>query len=461
MNTSITRLDIQIESDIVHARRVAQALAHDLGFDSLSLTRIGTAVSEITRNVLQYAKVGVVEFLIAQAGLPSFFTIEISDHGPGITNLSDILGGRHTSPSGLGLGILSAKRLCDQFHIKPASPGPGTIVTLGILRPISAPKITPALLDNLADTLAKLRSQSPLEEQRLNNKELITTLDLLKVREDEVTRLNSELIKTNEGILALYDEVDSKNKRLLQSETNLAERNHQLKIFTSAVAHDLKAPLRGIGGYAQELKLKHSAGHSERAVFCLSQILTANTKLERMITDLLLFAQLDTATLTLTEVHVPSLVAAVLEGRSLAIAKQHSEVVVDIPFTTERTWEAGLIQVVSNLVDNALKFSRKSSPPRVSIRAQDVGKVWRLIVSDNGIGFDMQYFDKLFKLFSRLETVEEFEGTGAGLAIVKNVVDKLGGRVWAESQLGRGATFYVEFPKFNAAMEAGQHDAAK
>jgi signal transduction histidine kinase len=461
MNTSITRFDIQIESDIVHIRRVARVLAQALGFDSLAQARIGTAVSEVTRHTFQYAQGGSIEFLIAPSGLSSFFQVEISDHGPDRTNLSDMLEGPHTAPSGLELGILSAKRLCDQFYIKPASPGPGTVVTLGILRPMSAPKITPALLESLADTLAELRSQSPLEDQRVNNKELLATLDFIKDREDEVTRLNSELIKTNEGVLALYDEVERKNERLQQSEMNLEERNQQLKIFASAVAHDLKAPLRGIGGYAQELKLEHSAGLSKRAVFCLSQILAANSKLDQLITDLLIFAKLDAATPMLTEVRVPSLVTAILEDRSLAIAQQHAEVVVDIPFATERTWETGLIQVVSNLVDNAMKFSRNSSPPRVSIRTQHLAKAWRLIVSDNGIGFDMHDFNRMLKLFSRLQTVVEYEGTGAGLAIVKNVVDKLGGRLWAESQLGQGATFYVELPRLNAAMDVYEDKTVK
>lgn len=461
MNTSITHLDIQFDTDILYARRVARVIAEALGFDSLSQARIGNAVSEMTRNAFQYAQGGAVDFLIAQAGLSSFFTAEISDHGPGIANLSDILASRYTSPSGLGQGILSTKKLCDQFDIKPASPGPGTIVTLGILLPMSSPNITPALLKNLADTLTKLRSQSPLEDQRAHNKELLVALDSLNARENEVTRLNNELTKTNEGVLALYNEVEDKNERLQLSETKLLERNQQLKIFSSAVAHDLKAPLRGIGGYAQELKSHHSRGLSNRAAFCLSQIIIANTNLDHLITDLLLFAQLDTATPILSSVHVPSLVAAILEGRSLAIAKQHAEVVVDIPFATERTWETGLIQVVSNLVDNALKFSSKSSPPRVSIRTQHLAKVWQLIVSDNGIGFDTHDFNRMLKLFSRLEAVLEYQGSGAGLAIVKNVVDKLGGRMWAESQLGQGATFFIELPRFNAAIDACQDNTVK
>jgi len=112
-----------------------------------------------------------------------------------------------------------------------------------------------------------------------------------------------------------------------------------------------------------------------------------------------------------------------------------------------RTWERGLLQVLTNLIDNALKYSRKAKPPRISIASQDISGVFRIEVSDNGIGFDMKYHDRIFGLFNRLVRAEEFEGTGAGLAIVKKVVEKLGGKLWAESKPGSGAKFFVELPK--------------
>ena len=119
---------------------------------------------------------------------------------------------------------------------------------------------------------------------------------------------------------------------------------------------------------------------------------------------------------------------------------------LDIPLETVRTWERGLAQVIANLVDNALKYSRKASPPRIAIRAEEAGSRWRLAVSDNGIGFDMAHHDRIYGLFTRLVRADEFEGTGAGLAIVKKILDKLGGSVRAESQPGQGAVFRVELP---------------
>ena len=106
-----------------------------------------------------------------------------------------------------------------------------------------------------------------------------------------------------------------------------------------------------------------------------------------------------------------------------------------------------MAQVISNLFDNALKYSRKASPPRIGIRAEEAGSCWRLVVRDNGVGFDMAHHDRIFGLFTRLAHAEEFEGTGAGLAIVKKVVEKLGGSIRAESRPGEGAVFRVELPR--------------
>jgi light-regulated signal transduction histidine kinase (bacteriophytochrome) len=111
--------------------------------------------------------------------------------------------------------------------------------------------------------------------------------------------------------------------------------------------------------------------------------------------------------------------------------------------------------VLTNLIDNAIKYSRQAATPCVRIEAEDAGDLLRISITDNGIGFDMKYHDRMFGLFNRLVRQEEFEGTGAGLAIVRKVLDKIGGRVWAESASpGAGATFFVEVPRGEPAQVA-------
>jgi light-regulated signal transduction histidine kinase (bacteriophytochrome) len=213
------------------------------------------------------------------------------------------------------------------------------------------------------------------------------------------------------------------------------------------VSHDLKAPLRGIAGYAGELDRKHRAGLSERGQFCVSQILTAARHQDMLIEDLLHYSRLDTETPSTAVVNLGGLVEVVLRDRSQIIAEEHAEMTIDIRFVTLRTWENGLVHVLTNLIDNALKYSRNATPPRIAVRAEELPDAWRIAVSDNGVGFDMKYHDRIFGLFNRLVREDEFEGTGAGLAIVKKVLDKQGGRIWAEAAPGQGATFFVELPK--------------
>jgi signal transduction histidine kinase len=288
--------------------------------------------------------------------------------------------------------------------------------------------------------MSSVPTSSPLEE------ELRATRDLLRQREEEVARVNRELIETNTGIVALYTELEDKTQRLEETERLLRARNEDLKGFAHTVAHDLKAPLRGIAGYADELERKHQGGLSERARFCLGQILIATRNLDQLIEDLLQFARLDTAAPSFVELNLRGLIDAILRDRSLVINEHGVEVTVEIPFASLRSWETGISQVLSNLIDNALKFSRQAAPPRIAIRAEEVGDGWRLSVADNGIGFDMKFQERIFGLFNRLVRADEFEGTGAGLAIVRKVLDKLGASIRAESRPGQGATFYVDLP---------------
>ncbi len=278
------------------------------------------------------------------------------------------------------------------------------------------------------------------------NPELLAARRLLRQRDDDVARLTAELTMTNSGVVALVTELALNTARLQQTERELRQRNDELKGFAYTVAHDLTAPLRGITGYTQELERKHNAGMGERARFCLSQILTATRNLDHLIEDLLHYSRLDAAPPVLAPVSLPHLVAALLKDRALTIDEQRVEVTLALAVTLLPTWESGLTKVLSNLIDNALKYSRHAQPPQLSIAAEQTATGWHITVRDNGIGFDMRYHDRIYGLFNRLVRAEDFEGTGAGLAIVKKVLEKLGGRVWAESQPGQGATFHVELP---------------
>ena len=276
-------------------------------------------------------------------------------------------------------------------------------------------------------------------ETEARSRERKRTLEIL---EERVVTRTAELQAKNQ-------ELEHEISQRQHVETLLRARNEELKAFAYTVSHDLKAPLRGIDGYARELDRRHRQGLSERALFCLAQILTATHNLDRLIEDLLHYSRLDAETPTSARVNLAQMVESILRDRKPVILERNADVAVNLSSASVHTWERGLFQVLTNLIDNALKYSRDAKSPRIEITSQELADAVRIMISDNGIGFDMKYHDRIFGLFNRLVRQEEFDGTGAGLAIAKKVVEKLGGRIWAESELGSGAKFFVEVPKLD------------
>lgn len=237
---------------------------------------------------------------------------------------------------------------------------------------------------------------------------------------------------------------DITERRVLRE--RLRVKNEELKGFAYTVSHDLKAPLRGISGYAQELVRKHQEGMGERGRFCVDQIISASKNLDQLIEDLLKYSRLDAETPVATPVQLDVLLQSILRDRSHTLAELGTVLSVGVPPQTLCVWERGLHQVLTNLIDNAIKYSRNATPPKLQIKAEYADGTCCFSVTDNGIGFDLKYHDRIFGLFNRLVRPTEFEGTGAGLAIVKKLVEKMGGSIRAESAPDQGATFHLSIP---------------
>lgn len=293
-----------------------------------------------------------------------------------------------------------------------------------------------AVLGTFALYYGRPRVAQPEEIAAIERGAFLASLAIERHQTDaELRQLNAEL-----------------EQRVARRTAQLAAKNDELKSFAYTVSHDLKAPLRGIAGYAQELERRHSEGLAERARFCVTQIMTAAKNLDRLIEDLLVYSRLEAATPAVSNVALRDLVQRILRDRTHTLTELGVEVRVEVPAVTLRTWERGLHQVLTNLIDNAVKYSRQSTPPRLTIAARAEGTGYCVTVADNGIGFDMKYHDRIFGLFNRLVRADQFEGTGAGLAIVTKLMEKLEGGVRAESAPGDGATFIVDLP--NAAAVA-------
>jgi len=239
------------------------------------------------------------------------------------------------------------------------------------------------------------------------------------------------------------EEIKKLNEDLKLRARELETINMELKAFNYSVSHDLRAPLLVIGGFSRKLQEKYSTQLDTKGQQFLDTIYRNAQNMQQLIDDLLTFSQLDNRKMKVLEVNMGELAKAVFEelrdlepGRTLVL-KTLPQVRVD---------RAMIRQVFVNLLSNAFKFTKPKGNGVIEIGSVTEENKAIYYVRDNGIGFDMQDANKLFNVFQRLHSPDEFEGTGVGLAIVKRIINRHGGWVWAEGRVNEGATFYFSLP---------------
>lgn len=232
----------------------------------------------------------------------------------------------------------------------------------------------------------------------------------------------------------------------------LAAANAELDAFCAAVAHDLRTPLSQLLGFAQLLQITATDKLSPSEQQHLARILSVGQHMTGMVGDFLTFARMASVPLVLGDVDMSALVTWAMEEQlqSVGAPKDVEWRISDLP--PARGDQAMLAHVWSNLISNALKYSAQSQPVRISLFGVDDGQECVYWVTDNGVGFDASQSHRLFSAFSRLHTSHVYEGIGIGLSLVKRIVVRHGGRVWADSQAGQGATFYFSLPSSKAPM---------
>jgi PAS domain S-box-containing protein len=232
-------------------------------------------------------------------------------------------------------------------------------------------------------------------------------------------------------------------RRVEERTAKLNEANKELESFSYSVSHDLRAPLRAIDGFSRILVEEHEKNLNADGLRVLQVIRTNTQKMGRLIDDMLAFSRLGRKSIDRRPIDFDELVR---EVRTEIDTPANVEVKVDSlpPSSGDR---ALIRQVVTNLLSNAAKYSRKNGSPKVEVGGYSENGENIYFVKDNGVGFDMAYSNKLFGVFQRLHGPEEFEGTGVGLAIVQRIIQRHGGRVWANGKVNEGATFYFTLPK--------------
>jgi two-component system sensor histidine kinase/response regulator len=235
-------------------------------------------------------------------------------------------------------------------------------------------------------------------------------------------------------------------------EQNVRERTDELKIanreleaFSYTVSHDLRAPLRAVSVFAQALIADHSSALSDEGQRLLANVNAGASHMDRLITDLLRLSQLNRQSLQKQPTRLSDMVTGVVANMTNERAGRDIEfVIADFP-----AWlvDPGLLQqVFVNLISNAIKFTRERGKARIEIGFRMDGPTLTCFVKDNGVGFNMKYMNKLFGVFQRLHSADQFEGTGVGLSIVRRIVERHGGKVWVDGEQNQGATFYFSLP---------------
>jgi len=442
MAGTILTLAIHSERDTVAARQRARQVARLLGFEAQDQTRIATAVSEIARNAFNYAGGGRVEYSIEGRTSPQLFMVKIADSGPGVRRLDDILEGRYHSSTGMGLGILGARRLMDHFQIDSA-PGKGTTIWLKKLLPARSRVWKAEDFAGLAAALAREGSDDAFQELQHQNQELLQALEEIRNRQAELTRVNRELEDTNRGVVALYAELDEKADHLRRAD-ELKSR------FLSNMSHEFRSPLNSILALSGLLLDRIDGDLSREQQQQVEYVRKAARDLLDLVNDLLDLAKVEAGKVEAKplEFRVADLFAA-LRGmlRPLLLNQSVDLVFDDVDHVPPMYSDEGKIsQILRNFISNSLKFTERGEV-RISATYTDNATV-TFSVADTGIGIAREDQARIFEDFVQVDNPiqRRVKGTGLGLPLSKKLAGLLGGQVGVESQVGLGSTFSLTVP---------------
>jgi signal transduction histidine kinase len=410
-----------------------------LGFDSQEQTAIATAVSEIARNAFRYAKGGTIEFSVDGG-----FHIRISDKGPGISNVATILQGRYRSETGMGLGIIGARRLMDEFHID-TTPGRGATVTMTKALPRRGPKLTPEMLAKVVEEIAREGSDNPYQEIDIQNRELLRMLEDLQTRQEELAQLNRELEDTNRGVVALYAELDEKAE-------HLKDADHLKSTFLSHMSHEFRTPLNSIMALSKILMDHLDGPLTDEQQKQVTFINHAAGELTEMVNDLLDIAKVEAGKIDLHPSEFdPATLLGTLRGMMRPLCTNPNvQVVFEEADGLPRMYtdEAKVSQILRNFISNAIKFTERGEV-RVSSSYISYNDSISFTVSDTGIGIAPEDQDRLFQRYFQIDSPRQrkVKGTGLGLALSKQLAELLGGSIQLKSEFGLGSQFSVLLPR--------------
>lgn len=441
--TRLLAIATEKEHDIVQARLRTRQIAGLLGFVPQDQTRITTAVSEIARNAIEYGKGGRIEYRVANKDAAPSLEIVIRDNGPGIKDLNGILNGLHHSTTGMGIGILGARRLMDGFAVETA-PGKGTKVTLTKRLPRTV-LVSSALLAKIGEALTKDEALDPIAEIRRQNREMLVQLEELNDRQQQLGVLNEELQDTNRGVVALYAELNDRADHLRQAD-ELKSR------FLSNMSHEFRTPLNSILALTRLLASQVDGLLAPEQLKQVHFVQKAAESLTELVNDLLDLAKVEAGRTAVAPVEFTAadlfstlrgMLRPLLVGDAVAL-------VFDPPpeMPTILTDESKVSQILRNFISNALKFTEHGEV-RVAASFDAATDCVTFAVSDTGIGIAEGDIEIIWQEFGQVANAMQakVKGTGLGLPLSKKLAELLGGSVTVNSAVGIGSRFAVTLPR--------------
>jgi signal transduction histidine kinase len=431
-STRLGDVYVRRETDIVKVRERVRRLAREMGFDSTTQIKITTAVSEVTRNIYEYAKSGAITLAVAERGPEGGLLVTARDDGPGIdeTTLRAIMRGTYRSASGLGVGLSGTRKLMDGFDIKTGE-GEGTRVSFVKWLPRAAAEIVRGRIEELRGLFSVEEDDSAIEELQQQNRDFVAVLSELEEKREQLERLNEQL--------------EEANRELNEANAKLRELAEMKEEFLALTTHDLRSPLTVISGVISFFTSGRLGKLSPEQQNMVAMMERNAQSLIELVNDLLDASKLESGTLRLdvTSIDLGALVDEIRETME-PLAREKGITVEEViepglpPIEADR---AKLRRIIVNLLSNALKFTGKGGS--VMLRAETNGEDIRISVSDTGVGIAPEDVERLFDKYeqARSRATRGEKGTGLGLYITKQLVELHGGEIKVESELGRGSTF--------------------
>jgi signal transduction histidine kinase len=436
--TRLGDIYVRREADIVKVRERVRRLAREMGFDPTTQIKITTAVSELTRNIYEYARSGAITLSLATRGAAAAgLQMTARDDGPGMdeAKLRSIVRGAYRSASGLGVGLIGTRRLMDEFDIQ-SKPDEGTRVSVVKWLPPAEAEAARGRADFLRDFVNTEEDDSALEELSRQNRDLVQVLSELEEKRELLERLNTKL--------------EESNRELNEANARLRELSAMKEEFLALTTHDLRSPLTVISGvinFFTSGRLGEMTAEQKNMVAMMER----NTQnLIELVNDLLDASKLESGTMRLdaATIELRGLVGELREQMQPLAREKEIALEEGLPgdLPELRADRAKLRRILVNLVSNALKFTPKGG--RVRLGASREGAFARVSVADTGVGIPREdlhdIFDKYAQARSRATRSEK--GTGLGLYITRQLVELHGGKISVQSEVGKGSTFSFTIP---------------